>query len=77
MTSSRSNETLNTALYQRPDSIDFVTRLAKILARRLHKPVYVGGEVRFWAVEDEGQALRGIVQTVIDKIEQETNTSTI
>jgi len=77
MSSSGSNETLGTALYQKTGSIDFVTRLAKVLARRLRKPVYVGGEVRFWAVEDEGHALRGIVQIVVDKIGQEANTATI
>lgn len=75
MSNSRSNETLGTALYKKTGSIDFVTRLAKVLARRLRKPVYVGGEVRFWAVEDEGHALRGIVQVVVDGIGQEGNTS--
>lgn len=64
----RSNETLSTALYTKTGSVDFVTRLAKVLARRTRKPVYVGGEVRFWSIEDEGVALRGIVETVMTRL---------
>jgi len=63
-------------LYQKNGSIDFITRLAKVLARRSRKPVYVGGEVRFWAVEDEGEALRGVVQIVMAEIGQEQNQPT-
>jgi hypothetical protein len=65
----RSNETLSTSLYHKTDSIDFITRLAKVLARRTRKPVYVGGEVKFWEVEDEGIALRGIVQVVMERLD--------
>lgn len=66
----RSNETLSTALYSKTGSVDFVTRLAKVLARRTRKPVYVGGEVRFWSIEDEGVALRGIVEIVMGRLSQ-------
>jgi len=64
----RSNETLSTSLYHKTNSIDFITRLAKVLARRARKPVYVGGEVKFWEVEDEGIALRGIVEVVMGRL---------
>jgi hypothetical protein len=71
MSSAMSNEMLSTALYTKTGSIDFITRLAKVLARRARKPVYTGGEVRFWSVEDEGEALRGIVEVVMGRLAQD------
>ena len=65
----RSNETLSTSLYHKTDSIDFITRLTKVLARKAGKPAYVGGEVKFWEVEDEGIALRGIVEVVMERLD--------
>ncbi len=56
---------LSTALYTRTSSVDFMTRLAKILARKLEKPVYAGGQVKFWVQEDEAAGLRGVVDVVM------------
>jgi hypothetical protein len=76
MSNFRSNEMLSTALYTKTGSIDFITRLAKVLARRIKKPVYVGGEVRFWSVEDEGEALRVIVDVVMRRLAQDGQNGT-
>lgn len=59
-----SAQPLATSLYMRAGSVDFMTRLARILAKKMRKPVYVGGDVRFWAQEDESEALRGVLDTV-------------
>lgn len=59
---------LSTALYNRASSVDFATRLAKVLARRLDLPVYVGGEVSVWGTEDEGAALRRCVEVVVGAV---------
>lgn len=59
---------LSTALYNRASSVDFATRLAKIVARRVGVPVYVGGEVSVWGTEDEGDALRGCIEVVVGAV---------
>lgn len=48
--------------------MDFATRLAKILARKVGKPVYVGGEVTFWVGEDEKVALGVCVDVVLGAV---------
>jgi len=48
--------------------LDFVSRLARILAKKLSKPVYVGGEVKLWVQEDEAVALRGILDLVMKAV---------
>lgn len=63
-TSQNTNLPLSTPLYSRTSSVDFMTRLARIMARRSDKPVYVGGELRFWEAEEEAAALKGVVDVV-------------
>lgn len=67
---------LSTALYTRDSSIDFTTRTAKILARRVGMPVYVGGSVSFGGygmgptVEEEVEGLKAVVDVVVREVER-------
>lgn len=63
-----SGQPLCTTLYARASSLDFVSRLARILAKKLSKPVYVGGEIKLWVQEDEAVALRGILDLVMKAV---------
>lgn len=58
---------LCTALYSLPSSIDFATRVAKILARKTGKPTYVGCSVAFGnpTVEEEVAGMRAAVEEVM------------
>ncbi|KAL9025211.1 MAG: hypothetical protein Q9196_005931, partial [Gyalolechia fulgens] len=57
------SDPLCTALYSLPSSIDFATRVAKILARKTAKPTYVGCSVGFGnpTVEEEVAGVRAAV----------------
>ncbi|KAB8339071.1 hypothetical protein FH972_022007 [Carpinus fangiana] len=58
---------LSTPLYTSTHTVDFATRLAKILARRTNRPAYVGAsDVKFWAPEDESAAMKGVVDIVLE-----------
>jgi len=46
-----------------------MTRLAKLLARKSGKPVYVGGDVMFWSPEDESAGLKGVMDIVLGALE--------
>lgn len=61
-----SKEPICTTLFVSPPSIDFATRLAKILTRQLRKPVYVGCSLDLVGVswEDEMESLKAIVNQV-------------
>ena len=62
---------MSTALYTAPSSLDFTTRMAKVLTRRLKKPCYVGGSINLsmaaggGSVDEEMEAFRCVVDTVI------------
>lgn len=62
---------MSTALYTQPYTIDFATRLAKLLARKTGKPCYVGWSGGFTEmarggdVEEEMGALRNIGEVVV------------
>lgn len=64
------NQPMSTVLYSVPSSVDFTTRIAKLLARRLQKPCYVGSSVNLsgamggGSVEEEMEAFRAIVDVV-------------
>jgi len=59
---------ISTALYSTTSTIDFATRLAKALAKKLRKPAYVGGDVKFLSQEDEAFALRAVLDIVIKDV---------
>lgn len=64
---------MSTALYTIPSSLDFTTRMAKVLCRRLQRPCYVGSSINLsgaaggGSVDEEMEAFRCIVDTVITK----------
>jgi hypothetical protein len=68
-----SKNAISTALTTTPDTIEYATRLAKILARRLGIPVYVGCSVRVegWTVEEEMEGLSVVVGKVVEVVEKE------
>lgn len=61
------SEPLSTALYTLPSSIDFATRVAKILAKRTKLPTYVGCSVAFGGatVEEELEGVKLAVEGVM------------
>lgn len=65
---------LSTALYTLPPSLDFTTRMAKLLARRTGMPCYVGGSIDLsvaaggGSVEEEMAAFRAVVDVVTDEV---------
>lgn len=67
-------EALSTSLYHETASIDFATRLAKVLARKTGKGIYVGnsasfvGTVNGGTVEEEVNAFRNVVHLVMDRL---------
>ncbi|MCJ1231236.1 hypothetical protein MMC12_007913 [Toensbergia leucococca] len=67
------SEPLSTSLYAVPGSIDFATRVAKILARKTGNPAYVGCSVVFGGatVEEEIQGVKVAVDTIIKAIEED------
>jgi len=66
---------MSTALYTQPHTIDFATRLAKLLARKIGNPCYVGwsggftGMARGGDVEEEMGALRSIAEVVVGLVD--------
>ncbi|KAH7128302.1 hypothetical protein B0J11DRAFT_432089 [Dendryphion nanum] len=71
------SETLSTPLYTHSGNLDFTTRLAKIIARKTGKPVYVGNSISFAStgmggtVEEEMEGFRRCVQVVMDLLKRE------
>jgi Proteasome assembly chaperone 4 len=63
---------LTTALYVREDTVEFATRMARALCKRVGKPVYVGwsGEMSGVAgtVEEEVQGWREVVDVVVGSV---------
>jgi hypothetical protein len=67
-------QTLSTPLYTYESSVEFTTRLAKLLARKTGKPVYVGNSISFASagmggtVEEEMQGFKKVVEVVMDEV---------
>ncbi|KAJ5901559.1 hypothetical protein N7495_002087 [Penicillium taxi] len=68
-----SNNTISTTLYTSSSSIEYTTRVAKILARRIKLPVYVGCSIDpnglGLTVEEEMEGLRQIVNVFVERVE--------
>lgn len=66
-------QTLSTPLYTYESSLDFTTRLAKLLARKVGRPVYVGNSISFASagmggtVEEEIEGFKKVVEVVLDQ----------
>jgi hypothetical protein len=67
---------LSTPLYTLPSSLDFTTRMAKVLARKTSMPCYVGSSVNLSSaagggtVEEELEAFRLVVNVVMRAVER-------
>ncbi|KAF2469791.1 uncharacterized protein BDR25DRAFT_263163 [Lindgomyces ingoldianus] len=65
----------STPLYTQSATLDFTTRLAKVLARKANKPVYVGNSISFASagmggtVEEEMEGFRRCVEVVTGLLE--------
>jgi hypothetical protein len=72
----RTNErnVISTPLSTSGSSIDYATRLAKILARRMKSPVYVGCSMNFagTTTEEEMEGLTAVVGQIMDKWNQKS-----
>ncbi|KAE8160712.1 hypothetical protein BDV40DRAFT_289917 [Aspergillus tamarii] len=66
--------TISTTLYNLPGSVEYTIRIAKILARRMTVPVYVGCSIDPTAlgllVEEEMEGLTKIVEVIMQRWEQ-------
>ncbi|KAJ5259318.1 hypothetical protein N7478_012299 [Penicillium angulare] len=69
------NSTISTTLYTTASSIEYTTRVAKILARRTHKPIYVGCSIDpnglGLTVEEEMEGLTHIVNFIAKKVAEQ------
>ncbi|KAF2641938.1 hypothetical protein P280DRAFT_489299 [Massarina eburnea CBS 473.64] len=71
------SDTLSTPLFTHSGTLDFTTRLAKVLARKLKKPVYVGNSISFSSagmggtVEEEMEGFRRVVEVVVRLLDEE------
>lgn len=63
---------ISTALSTSGSSIDYTTRMAKILARRMRQPVYVGCSMNFagTTTEEEMEGLTVAVDQIMQKWNQ-------
>jgi hypothetical protein len=70
-----SNSTIATTIYTSASSIEYTTRVAKIVARRTKKPVYVACSIDpnglGLQVEEEMEGLRKIVDLIVEKFESQ------
>lgn len=68
-------QTLCTHLCTYESSIDFTTRLAKLLARKIKRPIYVGNSMSFASagmggtVEEEMEGFKKVVEVVMAEAE--------
>ncbi|RSL45429.1 hypothetical protein CEP53_010792 [Fusarium sp. AF-6] len=73
---------LSTTLYSSESSVEFTTRMAKLLARRTQLPVYVSNSMSFadagmgGTIEEEMEAFKTIVQIVLEKLQPSTKSAT-
>jgi hypothetical protein len=73
------SDPLSTPLFTPPSTLDFTTRMAKVLTRRLKKPVYVGNSISFasagmgGAVEEEMEGFKRVVDVVVGLVNKEKN----
>lgn len=63
-----SRNAISTALTTEGSSIDYATRLSKILARRLNQPVYVGCSMSFAGLtaEEEMEGISAVVGKILE-----------
>lgn len=62
-------DVISTALSASGSSIDYATRVAKVLARKMKQPVYVGCSMNFAGVtaDEEMEGLAAAVDQIMEK----------
>jgi len=69
-------QTISTPLYTYESSVEFTSRLAKLLARKTGKPVYVGNSISFASagmggtVEEEMEGFKKVVEVVMEEVKK-------
>ncbi|KAI1438224.1 hypothetical protein GGR50DRAFT_691397 [Xylaria sp. CBS 124048] len=69
------SQPLATTLYSAESSLEFATRLAKILAKKTNMPVYVGNSISLanmglgGTAEEEMEALKQVVAVALEKLQ--------
>lgn len=67
-------QTISTPLFTYESSVEFTTRLARLLARKTGKPVYVGNSISFAStgmggtVEEEMEGFKKVMEVVMDEV---------
>ncbi|KAF2740836.1 hypothetical protein EJ04DRAFT_530967 [Polyplosphaeria fusca] len=71
------SDPLSTPLYTHSATLDFTTRLAKVLAKKTGKPVYVGNSISFASagmggtVEEEVEGFRRCIEVIVGLLNRE------
>lgn len=69
------NQPLSTTIYSVEATLEFTTRLAKILAKKTGMPIYVGNSISFAStglggtMEEELEAFKQVVAVALDKLQ--------
>ncbi|KAI1429579.1 hypothetical protein F5Y12DRAFT_710065 [Xylaria sp. FL1777] len=69
------NQPLSTTLYSTEATLEFTTRLARILAKKTNMPVYVGNSISFantglgGTMEEEMEAFKQVAAVALDKLQ--------
>ena len=74
------SQPLSTPLFTHSATLDFTTRISKVLARRTGKPIYVSSSMSFvnagmgGTVEEEMEGFKRVVEVVMKLLNKENNT---
>ncbi|KAI1117258.1 hypothetical protein F5Y14DRAFT_376637 [Nemania sp. NC0429] len=69
------SQPLSTTIYSAEATLEFTTRLARILAKKINMPVYVGNSISFAStglggtMEEEMAAFKQVVTVALDKLQ--------
>ncbi|KAK7747155.1 hypothetical protein SLS62_009097 [Diatrype stigma] len=72
------NQPLSTTIYSAEATLEFTTRMAKLLAKKTQMPVYVSNSISFvntglgGTVEEEMEAFKKVVEIALDKLKSVT-----
>ena len=67
-------QTISTPLFTYESTVEFTTRLSRLLARKTGKPVYVGNSISFASagmggtIEEEMEGFKKVVEVVLDEV---------
>jgi hypothetical protein len=73
------NNPLSTPLYVVEPTLEFTTRFAKLLAKRVQLPVYVANSISLASaglggtMEEEMEAFKKVVEAVVERLQSHTN----